>query len=69
MQPVFTETAGGVTVAAAKQLRLEGKLSPDDEIVLCITGCGFKTLDAVQAIEQGIPVIDPDLASLERLVT
>jgi threonine synthase len=45
---VFAETAGGVTVATAKKLIEAGKLDPDAETVLLITGDGLKTLDAVQ---------------------
>jgi threonine synthase len=44
---VFAETAGGVTVATAKKLIESGKLDPDAETVLLITGDGLKTLDAV----------------------
>ncbi|MEN3271135.1 threonine synthase [Pseudonocardia sp.] len=44
---VFAETAGGVTVATAKKLVETGKLDPDAETVLLITGDGLKTLDAV----------------------
>jgi threonine synthase len=45
---IFAETAGGVTVATAKKLIETGKLDPDQETVLLITGDGLKTLDAVQ---------------------
>jgi threonine synthase len=45
---IFAETAGGVTVATAKKLVEAGKLDPDAETVLLITGDGLKTLDAVQ---------------------
>jgi threonine synthase len=45
---IFTETAGGVTVATAKKLIETGKLDPDAETVLLITGDGLKTLDAVE---------------------
>ncbi|MBK1786452.1 threonine synthase [Prauserella cavernicola] len=45
---IFTETAGGVTVATAKKLIEAGKLDPDAETVLLITGDGLKTLDAVE---------------------
>src|SRR6201991_3442181 len=44
---VFAETAGGVTVATAKKLLESGRLDPDRETVLLITGDGLKTLDAV----------------------
>ena len=45
---IFAETAGGVTVATAKKLVETGKLDPDAETVLLITGDGLKTLDAVE---------------------
>ncbi|MFD2469176.1 threonine synthase [Amycolatopsis silviterrae] len=45
---IFTETAGGVTVATAKKLVETGKLDPDAETVLLITGDGLKTLDAIE---------------------
>jgi len=44
---VFAETAGGVTVATARQLVESGLLDPDAETVLLITGDGLKTLDAI----------------------
>src|SRR3989338_8285562 len=39
---VFTETAGGVTVAAAKQLIQEGRIPRDESVVICVTGNGLK---------------------------
>jgi threonine synthase len=45
---IFAETAGGVTVACAKKLVELGRLDPDAETVLLITGDGLKTLDAVE---------------------
>jgi len=45
---IFAETAGGVTVATTKKLVESGKLDPDADTVLLITGDGLKTLDAVQ---------------------
>jgi threonine synthase len=45
---IFAETAGGTTVATAKKLVEAGKLDPDADTVLLITGDGLKTLDAVQ---------------------
>jgi threonine synthase len=45
---IFAETAGGVTIATTKKLVETGKLDPDAETVLLITGDGLKTLDAVQ---------------------
>ena len=44
---IFTETAGGVTVAATKKLLEEGRISRNESIVICITGNGLKTQEAV----------------------
>jgi threonine synthase len=45
---IFTETAGGVTVASLKRLVQNGKVAPDDVTVVYVTGNGLKTMDAVQ---------------------
>ena len=65
---VFTETAGGVTVAAAKKLIKEGKIGPRDSIVLAITGNGLKTQEAIQK-SVGAPIaIEAHLSSFEERV-
>lgn len=63
---VFTETAGGVTVAGARKLAGEGRLGPDDEVVLCITGNGMKTIEVLEGTFEPTPVIGPTLAELKR---
>jgi threonine synthase len=69
---VFTETAGGVTVAGALQLAAQGAFTPDDEVVLCITGNGLKTVEAITDPAYGpvpdAPVIEPRLREVRRLV-
>lgn len=65
---VFTETAGGVTVAAALALASQGRLRPDDEVALCITGNGLKTIDAARSALLRVPVIDPKLREVSALV-
>ena len=65
---VFTETAGGVTVAAAKKLVNEGKIGPRESVVLAITGNGLKTQEAIQN-SVGAPVsIEANLSSFEERV-
>lgn len=44
---IFTETAGGTTVAVLKKLVETGQLDPELETVIINTGHGLKTLDAV----------------------
>ena len=65
---IFTETAGGVTVAAALALAGEGKLQTDDEVVLCITGNGLKTIDAVAPALAAAPLIAPRVAEVRALL-
>jgi threonine synthase len=65
---VFTETAGGVTVAAALELARAGRLGADDEVVLCITGHGLKTVEAVGGELPVGPLIAPKLSEVVGLV-
>ena len=44
---IFTETAGGTTLAVLKKLVETGQLDPELEPVVINTGHGLKTLDAV----------------------
>src|SRR5438132_1903374 len=63
---VFTETAGGVTVACARKLYRDGRISPDETTVLCITGNGLKTTDALAGKYESETAIAPKLAEFER---
>jgi len=63
---VFTETAGGVTVAVAKKLIEQGKIPKDESIVLAITGNGLKTQEAIQDVIGEPTTIEPTLASFEE---
>ena len=45
---IFTETAGGTTIAVLKKLVEAGKISSDETTVVYITGNGLKTQEAVQ---------------------
>jgi len=65
---VFAETAGGVTAAGALALARAGRLEREDEVVLCITGHGLKTLEAVQGAIPSAPVIAPRLREVTTLV-
>ena len=58
---VFAETAGGVTLAVARKLIEQGRIPRDEEIVLCITGNGLKTQDAVYDLLEKPALIGPSL--------
>ena len=63
---VFTETAGGVTVSAAKKLLDSGRIPNDETLVLCITGNGLKTTEAVSEHLDRPSPIKPTLDSFEE---
>lgn len=58
---IFAETAGGVTLAVTKKLIEAGKIPRDEEIVICITGNGLKTQDAVANVVDQHVVIRPNI--------
>lgn len=65
---IFAETAGGVTVGVAKKLLEQGKIPKDESIVLCITGNGLKTQEAVVGKLGQPPVIKPTIGEFDDLV-
>lgn len=65
---IFAETAGGVTVGVAKKLIAQGKIPADDSAVLCITGNGLKTIDAVQQHVGKPQEIRPSLREFETIL-
>ena len=61
---IFTETAGGVTVAALSKLAERGEIGDGERVVTYITGEGLKTLDAARD-RFHMHEIEPDLDSFE----
>jgi len=63
---IFTEPAGGVTVAVLNKLAESGEISPDEKVVFYITGNGLK---ATEALLPSIPKpveIEPNFKSFEK---
>jgi threonine synthase len=65
---IFTETAGGVTVAAAKRLIAEGRIPPDEPTVICITGQGLKTQEPLAARAAPLAAIAPRIDAFEKII-
>src|SRR5713226_9224617 len=63
---IFTETAGGVTVAVARKLIAQGRLNPQESVVLAITGNGLKTIGALSGQFEEGGAIRPRLAEFEE---
>jgi threonine synthase len=61
---IFTEAAGGVTVAVLSKLAQGGHIDPDERVVAYITGEGLKTLDCARGTFEAWEV-EPTLDSFE----
>ncbi len=66
---IFAETAGGVTVGVAKKLIAQGKIPRDSSAVLCITGNGLKTIEAMSGHVGETREIRPSLREFEVLLS
>jgi threonine synthase len=62
---IFTETAGGVTAGVTQKLIQQGRIAADETTVVCITGNGLKTLDAISAEFPVSEAIAPRLDAFE----
>jgi threonine synthase len=62
---IFTEAAGGVTVAVLSKLAQRGDIDPSERVVAYITGEGLKTLDCARGTFEAWE-IEPTLDSFER---
>jgi len=65
---IFTETAGGVTIAALRALAARGAFGEEDIVVAYITGQGLKTLEAVADVTRPPIAIRATLKDFERSV-
>jgi len=58
---VFTETAGGVTIANLKRMVDQGIVKPGEEVVVYVTGNGYKTIEALEGFLEPTFNVAPDL--------
>jgi threonine synthase len=65
---IFTETAGGTTIAVLKKLVEAGKIDPEETTVAYITGNGLKTQEAVQGYIGEPITMEPKLEAFERAI-
>ena len=66
---IFTETAGGVTLASAKKMIESGKIPKNESLVLVITGNGLKTQDPLVNNISKPYIIEPTMKDFERIFT
>jgi threonine synthase len=65
---IWTEPAGGTTLATTIKLLGQGRIPRDESIVVSITGNGLKTLEVVQDDLKYPEVIDAKLSEFDRLL-
>lgn len=63
---IFTEPAGGTTLAGLKKLAEAGKIGRDESVVLYITGNGLKTQDALDGQMPGYTSVTPNLSAFDE---
>lgn len=64
---IFTEPAGGTTVAVTRKLIEQGRIARDESIVICVTGNGYKTVEAVRESVASPFVINARLQEFDHL--
>jgi len=65
---IFTEPAGGTTLAATRALIRQGAIKPSESVVVCITGNGYKTAEVMFDRVAKPVTIGRSLADFERVV-
>jgi threonine synthase len=69
LEGIWTEPAGGTTLAAAIKLIQQGRIPKNESTVICITGNGLKTLEAVQNDLVPPEVIEAKLSEFDKLLS
>jgi len=65
---IFTEPAGGTTLAAAIRLVEAGRIPRDESLCVCITGNGLKTIEVQAGRLPEVPVIDARLPAMGDVI-
>ncbi|MEL7088031.1 MAG: pyridoxal-phosphate dependent enzyme, partial [Planctomycetota bacterium] len=65
---IFTEPAGGTTMACAIKLIQSGRIPKDEPICVCITGNGLKTLEAMDGQFSEAPAIPAKMTDFNQLI-
>ncbi|RMG70302.1 MAG: threonine synthase, partial [Nitrospirae bacterium] len=65
---IFAETAGGVTVAVTKKLIEQGRIGKNETTVICVTGNGLKTKEALDGRMNEPKYIKPSLGDFEKVL-
>jgi threonine synthase len=64
---IFSEPAGSVTISVLRKLVEAGEIHPDETVVCCVTGNGFKAADTIQERLGAPRVIEPSLEAFKAV--
>jgi len=65
---IFTEPAGGVSVAVMKKMVEDGKIDKDETTVCYVTGNGLKATESIMDVLPRPQVMQPDVAKISAVV-
>jgi threonine synthase len=66
---IYTEPAGGVSIAALKRLVDDGSIDRNESVVCYVTGNGLKTPEAISSQLPKPIIIEPDIQSLAPILS
>lgn len=65
---IFTEPAGGVSVAVLKKMVEDGKIDKDETVICYVTGNGLKATETIMEVLQKPQVMQADIAKISAVV-
>jgi threonine synthase len=65
---IFTEPAGGVSVAVLRKLVEEGKIEQDEKVVCYVTGNGLKATEAIVGMLPKLQAVKPDIEAVSAMI-
>ena len=65
---IFTEPAGGVSVAVLQKMVEQGKIDSNDKVVCYVTGNGLKATEAIMQVLEKPTVMKADVGEISAVV-
>src|SRR5919106_6061544 len=66
---IFTEPAGGVSIAVLKKLVDDGFIERNEKVVCYVTGNGLKSTEAIMSALPKLDVVKPDVQTVSAMIT
>jgi len=66
---IFTEPAGGVSIAVLKKLVDDGFIERNEKVVCYVTGNGLKSTEAIMSALPKLDVVKPDVQTVSAMIS